>query len=212
MILYTKLCFVAQRESVTPARVCVINLLQRLYTTTAIGEKKGAHETDVIKKPKRPLNSYLRFSASRYPNLKEKYPEKPSKDIMKEIAAAWSSADNAVKQTYQKEYESEMQVYREQLEKYKSLIQQQSPESTNPEKPKKPRNAFLLYKQSRQSEHTTSNVSYKEWMHQIGRDWRNLPEEEKRLFEKQADQLKESFEEEMGIWKQKIQSTGDDRA
>jgi len=69
--------------------------------------------------PKRPASAFLAWSNSRKKSLKKRYPSASNGELSRTLATMWKSASVKVKQPFQQEYEAKMNIYRQDIAKWR---------------------------------------------------------------------------------------------
>lgn len=185
------------------------------------GEKKLKDENA----PKRPKSGYMFFAEKKRPEIKEAQPELKMIEISKVIGERWKSSVPATKEKYNKKSETDKQRYKLEMESYERpsddvLLAQKinqkkkrgKPSSGDKKRAKKPegaptrgKSAYLFFCQANRPELKEANPSFKatELMAELGRMWKELPDEEKVEFEEQAAEAKEKYLQEKTEWEER---------
>ena len=186
------------------------------------GEKKLKDENA----PKRPKSGYMFFAEKKRPEIKQDQPELKMVEISKVIGERWKSAVPATKEKYNKKSESDKLRYKEEMASYKRpsdevLLTQKinqkkkrgkQASGDKKKRAKKPegaptrgKSAYLFFCQANRPEVKEANPSFKatEVMAELGRMWKELPDEDKVEFEEQAAEAKEKYLQEKTEWEEK---------
>jgi hypothetical protein len=186
------------------------------------GEKKLKDENA----PKRPKSGYMFFAEKKRPEIKKDQPELKMVEISKVIGERWKSAVPATKEKYNKKSENDKLRYKEEMASYKRpsdevLLTQKinqkkkrgkQASGDKKKRTKKPegaptrgKSAYLFFCQANRAEVKEANPSFKatEVMAELGRMWKELPDEEKVEFEEQAAEAKEKYLQEKTEWEEK---------
>lgn len=197
------------------------NLLKKGMPKQA-GEKKLKDENA----PKRTKSGYMFFAEKKRPEIKQAQPELKMIEISKVIGERWKSAVPGTKDKYNKKSEKDKQRYKEEMTSYKRpsdevLLTQKINQKKKRGKPasgdkkkrtKKPegaptrgKSAYLFFCQANRAEVKEANPSFKatEIMTELGRMWKELPDDEKVEFEEQAAEAKEKYLQEKTEWEEK---------
>jgi len=181
------------------------------------GEKKLKDENA----PKRPNSGYMFFAEKKRPEIKQDQPELKMVEISKVIGERWKSAVPATKEKYNKKSESDKLRYKEEIPSDEVLLTQKinqkkkrgkQASGDKKKRTKKPegaptrgKSAYLFFCQANRAEVKEANPSFKatEVVSELGRMWKELPDEEKIEFEEQAAEAKEKYLQEKTEWEEK---------
>ena len=186
------------------------------------GEKKLKDENA----PKRPKSGYMFFAEKKRPEIKDAQPELKMIEISKVIGERWKDSTPSTKEKYNNKSEKDKQRYKLEMESYERptdevLLTQKINQKKKRGKPssgekkkrsKKPegaptrgKSAYLFFCQANRPEVKEANPSFKatELMAELGRMWKELPDEEKVEFEEQAAEAKEKYLQEKTEWEEK---------
>ncbi|XP_070161922.1 transcription factor A, mitochondrial [Polyergus mexicanus] len=209
------------------------NLLctRRLATThdPIVSKLKRNIEKDILPpKPKKPLNAFIQYFLSIKDQLHKEYPNRTQKDILKKVAEQWTQVDPTIKQNFQKQYMEQQSVYKQKLMDYKNsitddqqmLIQNQlikkehalersqiKQKLADLGKPKRPLTAFFLFMQDNKML-KDSQVSQKDWMKNISKEWKNLTIEAKNKYIAEAARLSEIYKTDIKKWERNMIQEG----
>lgn len=209
------------------------NLLctRRLATTqdSIVSKLKRNIEKDILPpKPKKPLNAFIQYFLSIKEQLHKEYPNCTQKDILKKVAEQWTQVDPTIKQNFQKQYMEQQSVYKQKLMDYKNsitddqqmLIQNQlikkehalersqiKQKLADLGKPKRPLTAFFLFMQDNKML-KDSQVSQKDWMKNISKEWKNLTMEAKNKYTAEAVRLTEKYKTDIKKWEKNMIQEG----
>jgi len=170
--------------------------------------------------PKKPSSAYILFTAEQRAKAKEKDPEAKLQTM--ELAAKWNEIKDTKKaEKYKRMAEEDKARYEEEMKDYtppplSTLLElpvnkpkahrTRKPGST-PKKAKKPadhpksaRNAWIFFQAEKRPEVKEQEDDSKEVSRILGKMWKELPEDEKKPYEKMAKKDKKRYEEEMKAW------------
>ncbi|XP_058449725.1 transcription factor A, mitochondrial [Malaya genurostris] len=185
----------------------------------------GAASTQT-EKPKRPLNTFIRFAQSVRPSLLAKHPNATPAEISKMAAAQWQVLDAASKSKLTEAYKKEQEVWLMKNAKYlNQLTDQQKDEIRQARlqkqedkdkrehrkrvkelgRPKRPLNGYLLYC----AEHKTTSMSREEnktHIKKMAEVWGKLSEAEKQPYNQRAADALVKFHDDLSKWEEKMMS------
>ncbi|XP_008556738.1 transcription factor A, mitochondrial [Microplitis demolitor] len=205
---------------------CCNFLLARHYSVTKI--QKLEEKLDIPPRPKRPLNTFLRFSMLNREEIKKEYPGSSASAITKLLGAKWNLCDKSLKDQLQTEYKEEMNDYSRKLMFYeKSLTKEQKqilkdlnrkPKMLKKKseirmrleelgKPKKPPTAFILYMLSKMKDKDPS-AKFSEWLGEIAKEWASLSPDKREKYDIESKKLMAQYKNEMTQWEEKMIKMG----
>ncbi|NBO22178.1 hypothetical protein EBU94_02395 [bacterium] len=170
--------------------------------------KKMAKKEDEEKepRPKKGKTAYLFFCSAERGNMKKKYPDLTNKEITKKLGEKWTSI---------KDDKDKIKIYKDMAEEDKERFEQEKTDMGITEKPKKTKkidggvkknkSAYIFFCQQERTRIKEENPEMKgtEIMSELGKRWKELGDEEKKVFQEQADGDKERY-------LQQKQDTGND--
>eukprot|EP00287_Rhodomonas_sp_CCMP768_P021230 CAMPEP_0202814960 /NCGR_PEP_ID=MMETSP1389-20130828/5946_1 /ASSEMBLY_ACC=CAM_ASM_000865 /TAXON_ID=302021 /ORGANISM="Rhodomonas sp., Strain CCMP768" /LENGTH=215 /DNA_ID=CAMNT_0049486831 /DNA_START=71 /DNA_END=718 /DNA_ORIENTATION=+ len=120
--------------------------------------------------PKRPLTAYFRFSMEQRPILKKSNPELSNQDVLKKMGEMWRELSAAQKKPFQ-------DAAAKELDAWNALYGKKA----QPEKPKKPLSAYMLYSNHVRPAVKDANPAAKfgDIAKIIGKQWREMGAAEK---------------------------------
>lgn len=176
------------------------------------------------KRPKRPVNAYIRFAQSIRNTLHAENPKATPTDVSKLAAAQWQVLDSASKLKLEEEYKKEQAVWLQQNAKYlsqltdqqKDEIRQAREERTEDKakrvyrkkvkelgRPKRPLNGFFLFCAELKPKNLNKEEN-KSQLKLLGQKWSQLNEEEKAPYNARAVEAMAKYREEIKQWEEKM--------
>lgn len=210
--------FTNSRTSLSPYQ-----LNAGLRTSLQLSDK-ATSDSNVPKKPKRPINAYIRFAQSIRNTLHAQNPNASPTDVLKLAAAQWQVLDPVAKLKLEEEFKKEQAVWLQQNAKYlsqltdeqKDEIRQAREEKTEDKakrvyrkkvkelgRPKRPLNGFFLFC----AELKPKNLNKEENISQLkslGQKWSQLSEAEKAPYNARAVEGMVKYREEINQWEEKM--------
>jgi len=159
-------------------------------------KKSLEKDNESVTRPKKVKSDYICFCMCKRPELKEKHPELTNKDITTELGKLWQSIKNDP---------SELQIFKEMVNKDKERFQNEmSQQPTTEKKTKKAKNAdgvqknlsgYIIYCKDIRDTVKTENpdLNNKQIMAEMGARWKNADENTKKKYEKLASEDKERY-------------------
>jgi len=163
--------------------------------------------------PERPPNAYNAFVTERMPILKQQSEKQLSlPDLAKACALEWKALSQDEKQQYRDQVKGQSDEYKENIKAYKlteeyAEFQKQNAAHTKREKlkefqlesaPKKALSAYIYYgidaREKLKEENPDASIT--DIVKMLGAAWKNLPAEEKAIYEEKANQDKVRYEKE----------------
>uniref|UniRef100_A0A182PAS9 HMG box domain-containing protein n=1 Tax=Anopheles epiroticus TaxID=199890 RepID=A0A182PAS9_9DIPT len=194
-----------------------------LHATASL-DYGGAAKT-LPEKPKRPMNTYIRFVQGIRSSLVSANPNATPTDISKLAAVKWQTLDQASKTKLDEEYKREQAVWLQKNAKYLSQLTDAQKEEIKQERqqrnenkakreqkrmlkelgrPKRPMNGYLRFCAHHKPVTGLSKEENKLQMKNLGMQWKRLPEAEKERFNKEADADMKRYQEEMKVWEDRM--------
>ncbi|XP_053673166.1 transcription factor A, mitochondrial [Anopheles nili] len=176
-------------------------------------------------RPKRPMNTYIRFVQSIRSSLISDNPKASPTEISKLAAVKWQGLDQASKTKLEEEYKREQAVWLQKNAKYLSQLTDSQKEELKLERqqkhdnkvkrdqkrmmkdlgrPKRPMNGFLRFCSKNKPVQGLSTEDNKMQMKNLGMQWKRLPEVEKERYTKEAEVDMKRYQEEMKQWETKM--------
>ena len=140
------------------------------------------HLEPKAKKSKRPLSSFMHFSAAKRPETTAAYPCLKPSDINKKLGEMWRAASDEDKSPFVKLAADAKLAF----DKGKNSFAKGEPSNADAkQKQKRPANSFMLFTKAKTAEIKAANpdLSFAERGKQIGELWRAASEKEKQVFE-----------------------------
>uniref|UniRef100_A0A182K035 HMG box domain-containing protein n=1 Tax=Anopheles christyi TaxID=43041 RepID=A0A182K035_9DIPT len=195
-----------------------------LHATSTLNDG-GATTKSIPEKPKRPMNTYIRFVQSIRSSLANANPKASPTDISKLASVKWQSLDQDSKTKLEEEYKREQAVWIQKNAKYLSQLTDAQKEEIKLERqqrheskvkrehkrmlrelgrPKRPMNAYLRFCIQNKPAAGLSKEDNKMQMKNLGMQWKRLPEGEKERYVKDAEMEMKRYQEEMKVWEDKM--------
>jgi HMG (high mobility group) box len=194
-------------------------------------EKKTSPKKDSPKKdpnaPKKPTNAYMIYAKEKRAEIAEETGLTDAKELVREIGRRWTEEktknsklfnDFTQKLVEAKEtYEEEMKSYvaPEESESPKKKSSKKDSPKKDPNAPKKPTNAYMIYAKEKRAEiaEETGLTDAKELVREIGRRWTEEKTKNSKIFKEftqKLEEAKETYEEELKTYEAKSKWILDD--
>ena len=159
-------------------------------------KKSLEKDNETVSRPKKVKSDYICFCMCKRPELKEKHPELTNKDITSELGKLWQTIKNNP---------SELQIFKEMVNKDKERFQNEmSQQPITEKKTKKDKNAdgvqknlsgyIIFCKDVRETVKTENpEINNKQIMTEMGLRWKNADENTKKKYEQLASADKERY-------------------
>ena len=159
-------------------------------------KKSLEKDNESVSRPKKVKSDYICFCMCKRPELKEKFPEMPNKTITTELGKLWQLIKNDP---------SELQIFKEMVNKDKERFQNEmSQQPITEKKTKKAKNAdgvqknlsgyIIFCKDVRETVKTENpELNNKQIMTEMGARWKNADENTKKKYEVLASADKERY-------------------
>lgn len=208
-------------------RVNVFNFGRILSEIRNISFESSSSEVKVPPRPKRPLSPYMLFIKDKKKEMFGDYSKVSATNQVKILSEKWRSLSEVEKQIYSEKFKENLNEYTKVNEAYmKSLTEEQRQIVQNqfrlrkeqlrqkrwkstlrklnkPIRPRSPYNFFIAERLT-----LTFGTPVSEKIRKIAADWKDLPEEKKKIYKKKAEDDKIRFATEMEKWKSKMLSEG----
>lgn len=149
-------------------------------------------------RPKRPPSAWLLFLKDFREQMKQKNAELKGKEVMTAASGQWKVLDTDAKKKWEEPSKKEKEVYAECFKAYVESGKKDAWQS-DPEKPKKPLSAYLLFSQDYRAQHTDGPTT--ELMKGAAAAWKALTPEKKVAYEKKFKLAKLKFEKDLAAYK-----------
>jgi len=166
-------------------------------------------------KPRRPSSSYFLFmhaedeGASMYQKIKSEHPDMVHKEILQEVSKRWSEMSADEKRYWDDQYKALKAHYNDEMQKYydthpdaKSAnkppkIGKVKKEDPFADRPKKPRNSFLLFLEKRRPELKAEHSSWpgKDIMSELSQEWSGMSVAQKEVYVTMYREEKKKYHE-----------------
>lgn len=180
------------------------------------GKKKNAKKDKKRKRdpnmPKRPTTAFLYFTADKRAEVKEANPGIKVTDVSKKIGEMWRALDDAGKAPYAEKASTDRARWKEEMEAYEppapepvaisaAVVEGGSTErkskraKKDPNAPKRPPSAYLLFSTGRRQSFVDANpgMKFTELSKVIGAAWRELSDADREEFESAAAAKKAAY-------------------
>ncbi|XP_031848433.2 mitochondrial transcription factor A [Nomia melanderi] len=205
-------------------RSCTLKLSQYLATNATT----DSNQVTLPLKPKKPLSSFLLYVRHIRPALIKSNPNIKVTEVVKEASKKWAEMEPTYKLNFSKQYDTNYKIYLEELKRYvdsiteeqKSLMFEQKSKRKDRsatleikrkieiyKKPKKPRNAFLIYMDKNKKERG-SDINVKDWISELSKKWKNMSHAEKEQYRVEGTKLMEQYKKDLVAWEKEMISLG----
>lgn len=174
--------------------------------------------------PKKPMNSFIRYTKEKMNILRAEYPELKVTELLKRIGEQWRELPDAEKKIYEDAYKEEWKAYKEEvnrihkaltpaelaeinlqgLYKRKGIIKKK--ELLMLGKPKKARTAYNIFLSEYLS--TSEGATNQEKWKSANENWRNLSSSQKLVYEQLAKDDKIRYANEIRSWEEQMIESG----
>ena len=171
--------------------------------STPLKKTKGSAMKKDPNAPKRARSAYIVFSTAIGKIVRQENPDMSQPDVMREVSKRWNLETD--KSKYEKEAAADKERYNEEMGSYSPPPAQQGDAGTkkpkakkDPNAPKKPRSAYILFSMDEGKKIRESNpsMSSPEVMKLVGQRWSELDPKEKQRFEEKSAADKERYNDE----------------
>lgn len=162
-------------------------------------------------KPKRPLTAYMFFSQEKRPEIKRENQNVSFGDIGKLLGEAWQKLSEEDRKPYEAKAKQAKAEYTAAMAKYKvehpNNSDEERPKKRRKKKdkdaPKKPCSAFVWFSKEQRPiiKKKNMNASFGDMGRLIGAAWQKLGEEDRKPYQKKAEEDKIRYGEEMKNYK-----------
>jgi hypothetical protein len=149
-------------------------------------------------RPKRPPSAWLLFLKDFREQIKQKNAELKGKEVMSAASTEWKALDADAKKKWEEPSKQEKEIYAERIKEYVESGKKEA-WASDPERPKKPLSAYLLFSQEYRAQHTDRPTT--ELMKDAASAWRALTVEKKAAYEKKYQLAKLKFEKDLAAYK-----------
>lgn len=169
-------------------------------------EKKRRRKKDP-NEPKRPLTPFMWFATTNRESIKSSLTDASFTEVAKALGAKWKLMDDLAKAPYVKVAADDKKRYIRQMECYMpsdDYIQaKKTKKRRDPEQPKKPLSAFMLFMQEhRQAIRANNPGNNVGAISKIGGEmWKSMTEEQKAPYRRRQEQEKHRYQVQMRAYK-----------
>ncbi|BFZ19240.1 hypothetical protein BsWGS_22279 [Bradybaena similaris] len=139
-------------------------------------------------KPKKASSAYLCFISK---CLKDATPPIKKTQVMKEAAKKWKLMSEEERLPFIEAAAEDKRRYNVEMEAFYG----------NPNKPRKPPTAYLLYLADFRAKHSGASIAYRDILKMAGASWKNLGAEEKDTYTKKAQEARDNYKSAMQEYK-----------
>uniref|UniRef100_A0AAG5DUM9 HMG box domain-containing protein n=1 Tax=Anopheles atroparvus TaxID=41427 RepID=A0AAG5DUM9_ANOAO len=196
-----------------------------LHITAAVNDDGGLPKSATPEKPKRPVNTYIRFVQSIRSSLASTNPKASPTDISKLAAVKWQTLDQSTKTKLEEEYKREQAVWLQKNAKYLSQLtdaqkqemklerQQKQEEKAKREqkrmmkelgRPKRPMNGYLRFCAHNKPKQGLTLEENKMQMKNLGLQWKRLSDADRERYTREAEEDMKRYHGEMKEWEDKM--------
>jgi len=175
--------------------------------------------------PKKPLTPFFRFLGDVRPEVTKNNPKLSAREVVQECAKKWADADESTKQQLQNEYMKDKEQYVKQRAQYEAgLTDDQKYEIETAKKghvasrdqrankkelylkgkPKKPVSGFLRFLREAVAKNDRGGLEYKQFVKKIANEWKELPEEKKKVYNNASKAEFMPYRQELEKWELKM--------
>lgn len=172
-------------------------------------KRSGKRKTKDPNAPKKASSSYIFFCKDAREVIKRDSPDMKATDVIRELGRRWKALSDKERVKYDKLSQEDKVRYAREMESYTPTESPEEDVSEGKKKrgggrkkqtgPKKPTSAYLFYcadvRSQLKEDHPDKKMTDLSKM--MGKMWKELPEEEKRLFHDRAAQDKERYQREV---------------
>ncbi|XP_004858361.1 transcription factor A, mitochondrial [Heterocephalus glaber] len=177
--------------------------------------------------PKKPVNSYIRFTREKMNILRAQYPELKVTELAKRLGEQWKELSDAEKKMYEDAYKEEWKAYREEVNRIhevltpaerKSLVESRAQRFFKGERVIKKKELLMLGKPKRAR--TAYNIFLSEYLptcegatiqakwKSAHENWKNLSSSQKLVYEHLAKDDKIRYANEIRSWEERMIEDG----
>lgn len=150
--------------------------------------------------PKKAVSSYICYCNEQRPSVRQKNPDMPITEVAKLLGTMWKALSPKQKEKYEKLANQDKSRYENEMKSYTPPEGSQDVQTKGRSRkertgPKKAMNAYMYFGQAMRPK-LKGKVDSKDMMSEIGRLWKELPEDQKGQYEQQALADKQRYESE----------------
>ena len=151
--------------------------------------------------PKKARSSYIWYCADVRESVKAKNPEMKTPDLSREMGKMWKSLTAKQKKKYEKKAQEDRERYENEMKSYEPPENYPAKKkSKKKDGPKRPLTSYMLFCQEKRVQLKQDNPEMKstEIVKEMGRAWRGLEDDEKKLFVDKAQKNLDAYNKEHG--------------
>lgn len=177
--------------------------------------------------PKRPPSGYILFLNDTRKTVLRQNPALKPTEVLKTLAEKWNMADEITKKKYETLSRERMEAFAKEKEAYTSRLTPQQKQALAElsldkklrvskkklneklkelDRPKGARTAFVLFSSAMRKQ--LQDKTPKEMMTHLGALWKQLPEDKKQPYLKQAEGDRQRYTREMRAWTKRLEDQG----
>lgn len=150
--------------------------------------------------PKKAVSSYICYCNEQRPAVRQKNPNMPITEVAKLLGTMWKALSDKQKEKYAKLANQDKARYENEMKSYTPPEGSQDVQTKGRSRkertgPKKAMNAYMYFGQAMRPK-LKGKVDSKDMMSEIGRLWKELPDDQKGQYEQQALADKQRYESE----------------
>lgn len=196
-----------------------------LHSTVPLKDDGDVIKATTLEKPKRPVNTYIRFVQSIRTSLATANPKASPTDISKLAAVKWQALDQTAKTKLEEEYKRDQAVWLQKNAKYLSQLTDAQKQELKQERqqkqeekgkrdhkrmmkdlgrPKRPINGYLRFCAHNKPKTGLSLEENKMQMKNLGLQWQRMSDAEKEKYNREAEEDMKRYHKEMKDWEDKM--------
>lgn len=198
-----------------PYEAKAAKLKQAYIASKAKYDLENPQTKQKYKGPKKPSSAYMYFSQNMRSQVLEENPNITFGQIGKEIGRRWAELEDDDKIEFEDKSEADKQRYKRESEEYqRTHPREEEPvedksnkkRKKDPNEPKRPLNAYMLFSQANRDEIKEENptASIGEIAKILGQEWKELSPEDKEPYASQAAAAKEEYAVVIAAYQKKL--------
>ncbi|XP_029650428.1 transcription factor A, mitochondrial [Octopus sinensis] len=182
---------------------------------------------DVPKPPKRPMSAFFEFASKNRPAILENNPGIDSQQVIRKVSEIYKNLPDSEKQVLREQAQVRLQAYKEQYAQFRAELSAEQltalKESFSKKKenrakrkkklserkhgrPRRPMNSYAIFVQASKVER--GNLPFVDFSKQLANTWKNLPKEEKEIYNEEARLEREKYAIQMMNWEKLMLEEG----
>lgn len=159
--------------------------------------------------PTKAKTSYILYCMDMRQSVKDKNPDMKATEITSKLGKMWNALSDNKKSQYNKKAEEDKKRYEQEMESYTPPENSGGDSAAgkkrkrDPNSPKKPLSAYMLYCKDAREELKDSqpDLKGKDVMREMAKGWKKLSDDEKAPYEAEAEAAREKYNDEKGTVK-----------